>query len=261
MTRFTLYTSEYLGENNDGFEDELQNHKELIILLESVRYCQIKNVDRLRYSELRRLSNKRLADLTGGTDVDFGGSFEHNICRFEGVYNGFDAVVKRIKDNGKSFIIPNIEKIGHLFDNLKLGDLFREKALIKDPIFIDYENSYSPADSMDITREGRLMDLIYPPGVYTARYYYKDGHPIFLRQLNSDESNFGFNKSEDPSPFYQKNNYLYKVANSPKDDIIFKSNRIELHASTTNGMIRLSEVDRHYWKQERKLEMRLHPEV
>ena len=34
--------------------------------------------------------------------------------------------------------------------------------------------------------------------VYLARYYYKDGHPVFLRQVRPDESGFGFSKYNDP---------------------------------------------------------------
>jgi hypothetical protein len=64
LTHFALYTSE--GEDNQVEEydedEELKMHKELIILLELVRYCKANTVDRIRYAELKRNSNDKLAN-------------------------------------------------------------------------------------------------------------------------------------------------------------------------------------------------------
>jgi hypothetical protein len=73
LTNFALYTSEDFGDNQaEEYDEELKKHKELIILLESVRYCKTNTTDRIRYAKLKRNSNDRLANLTGGKDVDFG---------------------------------------------------------------------------------------------------------------------------------------------------------------------------------------------
>jgi hypothetical protein len=235
MTNFAIYTSEYFGDNQEEEydENELTKNKELIILLESVRYCRTNTINRIQYAELRRNCNDKLAILTRGEDVDFGGSFEHYICKFEGEYEGLRGLVKRIKDNGKTFIIPDIEKVGSLFDKFKLRRLLEEKAI--KPIFIEYDDSFSPIFSTDIPREGKLMDLFHPPGVYIARYYYKDGHPVFLQQMRPERLGFGFSNNIDPYPFYKKTNYLYKKDIS-KDETVFASEeKWNISVSVPNG--------------------------
>jgi hypothetical protein len=172
LTHFALYTSEDFGDNQAeeyDEDDELKKHKELIILLESVRYCKTNTTDRIQYAKLKRKSNDRLANLTGGEDVDFGGNFEHYIRKFEGEYNGFIGLVERIKDNGKTFIIPDIGKIGSLFNKFKLKRVLEQNTA--KPIFIEYDDSFSPLDNIDTPHEGMLIHLIHPPGVYLARYY------------------------------------------------------------------------------------------
>ena len=248
MTHFALYPSEYFGNNRveEYNEDELKKHKELIILLESVRYCKTNTTDRIQYAKLKRKSNDKLANLTGGKDTDFGGSFEHYICKFEGEYNGFKGVVERIKDKGKTFIIPDIGKIGSLFDKFKLKRVLEQNAA--KPIFIEYDDSVSPLFSTffstDTPHEGKLMNLIHPPGVYLARYYYKDGHPVFLRQVRPDESGFGFSGHIDPYPFYIKTNYLYKKDIS-KDETVFASDKWNISASVPGGYRNLDDESLH----------------
>jgi hypothetical protein len=239
LTNFALYTSEYFGDNQAeeyDEDDELKKHKELIILLESVRYCKTNTKDRIRYTKLKRNSNDRLANLTGGKDTDFGGSFEHYIRKFEGEYDGFKGLVERIKDDSKTFIIPDIGKIGSLFDKFKLKRVLEQNAA--KPIFIEYDDSVSPLFSTffstDIPREGKVVHLIHPPGVYIARYYYKDGHPVFLQQKRPDEPGFCFSGYNDPYPFYTKTNYLYKKDIS-KDETVFASDKWNISASVPNG--------------------------
>ena len=248
MTHFALYPSEYFGDNQaeEYDEDELKEHKELIILLESVRYCKTNTTDRVQYAKLKRNSNDKLANLTGGRDTDFGGSFDHYICKFEEGYNRFGGLVVRFKDKGKTFIIPDIEKIGNLFDKFKLRRVLEENAT--KPIFIEYDDSVSPLFSTffstDIPREGMLIHLFYPPGVYVARYYYKDGHPVFLQQIRPDESGFGFSNNIDPYPFYKKTNYLYKKDIS-KDETVSVSDKWNISASVPNGYRKLDDESLH----------------
>lgn len=244
MTNFALYTSEDKDNQAEEYDedDELKKHKELIILLESVRYCKTNTKDRIRYAELKRNSNDRLANLTGGKDTDFGGSFEHYIRKFEGDYNGFKGLVERLKDNGKTFIIPDIGKIGRLFDKFKSKRVLEQNAA--KPIFIEYDDSVSPLFSTDNPQEGKLMHLIHPPGVYLARYYYKDGHPVFLSQVRPNESGFGFSNRIDPYPFYKKTNYLYKKDIS-KDETVFASDKWSISASVPGGYRNLDDDSLH----------------
>ena len=234
MTHFALYTSE--DENNqveEYDEDELKKQKELIILLESVRYCKTNNKDRIRYAVLKRNSNDKLASLTEGREVDFGGSFEHYIRKFEG-----EGLVERIKVDSKTFIVPDNGKIGNLFDKFKLKRILEQHGA--KPIFIEYDDSFSPP----IQQEGRLIDLIHPPGIYLARYYYKDGHPVFLRQVGPDELGFGFSNYLDPYPFYRKTNHLYKKDIS-KNETVFASDKWNISSSVPNGYRNLDEEDIH----------------
>jgi hypothetical protein len=234
MTHFALYTSE--DEDNpveEYDEDELKEHKELIILLESVRYCKTNSRDRIRYTELKRNSNDKLANLTGGRDVDFGGSFEHYICKFEG-----EGLIERIKNDGKSFIVPDDGKIGNLFNKFKLKPILEQHAA--KPIFVEYDDSFSPP----IQQEGRLINLIHPPGVYLARYYYKDGHPVFLRQVGLDEPGFNSSGYLDPYPFYRNTNHLYKKDIS-KDETAFVSDKWNISAAVPNGYRNLDDESIH----------------
>jgi hypothetical protein len=156
MTHFALYTSEDEDNQVEEYdEDELKKHKELIILLESVRYCKTNNKDWIRYAVLKRNSNDKLAHLTGGLDVDFGGGFEHYVRKFEG-----EGLVERIKDDGKTFIVPDDGKIGNWFEKLKLKPILEQHAA--KPIFIEYDDSFGPPTQ----QEGKLINLIHPPGVY-----------------------------------------------------------------------------------------------
>jgi hypothetical protein len=131
-----------------------------------------------------------------------------------------------------------------------LNYLFEEKALVQDPIFIEYYDSYFPPDITEeeppeVRKEGKveedrggeqehkdseeeeeegegealidetgwprlLIDLVDPKGVYVARYYYKNGHPVFLKpeeQTNSSPPHIG---NVDPEPFYKKSNFLFQ---------------------------------------------------
>jgi hypothetical protein len=161
--------------------------------------------------------------------VDFGGSFEHYVHRFEG-----KGLVERIKDDRRTFIIPDIGKIGALFDKFKLKRVLEQNAA--KAIFIEYDDSFSPP----IQQEGKLINLIYPPGVYLARYYYKDGKPVFLRQVRPNEPGFNFSNYLDHYPFYRKTNYLYKKDIS-NDETVFASDKWNISASVPNGYRNLDE--------------------
>ena len=170
------------------------------------------DIDRIRYRKLKQISNDRLAALTHGEEVDFGGNFEAYISKFEKKYQHEIELVKRIKDGKKmTFILPNIQRITRMFNKMKLNNLFDEETIIRKPIFMEYDNNYFPP--LDVTYEKdsdgnyscRLIDAIFQRGVYTARYYYKNGHPVFLNDVEVDSSS----DKSDPDPFYKKTNYLF----------------------------------------------------
>lgn len=201
------------------------------------------HTDRIRYRKLRQVSNDRLVILTDGEETDFGGNFEVFISRFEKEYEHQIALVKRIKEGKKvTFIIPDIPKITKLFTNFKLHNFFEEEAIIKEPISIEYDDNYLPSESGEQDLDGRLVDYIFPPGVYTARYYYRNGHPLFLNQ-RIPTSPFA---SLDPDPFYKKTNYLYRhylnSAEEKEGSPIFVSDKLNMRLlSSDEKNLKLSE--------------------
>ncbi len=211
--------------------EQLKKHPELIILMEAVQYCETLQEDRIRYSKLRQLSNDKLAILTNGESTNFGGSFQIFISRFEKKYENEIDLIECVREGkNKTFIIPNIQKITNLFRRMNLSRLFEEEALINNPIFIEYEDSDLPSEGHNVDSDGnpywRLIDFTYPPGVYTARYYYKNGHPVFLEPCNPASP---FAKM-DPDPFYKKTNYLFQANKGAVDDekdLVLVSDKLE----------------------------------
>jgi hypothetical protein len=195
-------------------QEELLKHKELIILFEAVRYCELYGIDRIRYTKLKQISNNRLASLSLGRETDFGGNFKLFIKKFENEYFHHIELINRIRpDKNTSFIVPNIQKIADLFGKVDLNTLFDEEALVNDPLLMEYEDSYTPIHESDgqPKKEGRIIDLFAPENVYIARYYYKNGHPVFLNPAMADGTTLYVN-AIDSDPFYIRTNYLYEKA-------------------------------------------------
>ncbi|MDP9290539.1 MAG: hypothetical protein M3P08_20410 [Thermoproteota archaeon] len=231
------------GDSVEDDEDELKKHKELIILVELVKYCGTIGVDRIRYRKLRRISNDRLAALTGGNETDFGGNFEVYLSNFEKEYHHETELIKRIREGKRiTYIVPAVQKIAKLFGKFKLNNLFEEEAIIKKPIPIEYEDNYLP-HMTDGSDTGRLIDFISPPGVYTARYYYRNGHVIFL---NQDPESF-FHEI-DTDPFYKITNHLCRpnsksLPDNKEDSPIFISDKLNIRLlSSSERNLRLSEM-------------------
>ena len=57
-------------------EEQLKQDKGLIILIELTKYCEKNNIESIRYSELKRLSNDKLNEFTRGYQTDYGGAFD-----------------------------------------------------------------------------------------------------------------------------------------------------------------------------------------
>jgi hypothetical protein len=113
---------------------KLLNDRKLIILQEAVKYCKGKNVDKIRYSDLKRHCNDRLSYLTDGYQTDFGGSFEKYIIDLESNSEPDKSFLRRYKPKpGKSFIIPDIPKIVNLLDRKHLNNLVETIESSKEP--------------------------------------------------------------------------------------------------------------------------------
>jgi hypothetical protein len=241
LTNFVVRPEDPLEDS----EEELLRHKELIILFEAVRYCEINHVDRIRYTKLKQISNNTLSRLTQGNEVDFGGNFDLYIKKFEREYLHHIELVKRIKlKRHKTFIIPDIQKIAGLFEKVRLNNLFDEKASLNDALFIEYEDSYIPLHDWEgkPKEEGRIIDLIIPENVYIARYYYKNGHPVFLNPTMGDGKSLSFS-AIDSGPFYIGTDYLHKK-DSNKDSQFFKNPSIltsDPWCISSNGNIKVTE--------------------
>src|SRR5919107_2918154 len=126
----------YIIPRLESIEDirKLLDDRRLIILQEAVKYCKGKNVNKIRYSDLKRLCNDRLSELTAGYQTDFGGSFEKYIVDLESNSEPNKSFLKRYKEKpGKSFIIPDISKIINLLDKRNLNNLVKTLESSKEP--------------------------------------------------------------------------------------------------------------------------------
>jgi hypothetical protein len=129
MTKYVIPRLEFIEDIRKLLDD-----KRLIILQEAVRYCKEKNIDKIRYSVLKRLCNDRLSDLTDGHETDLGGNFEKYIVDLESNYEPSKSFLKRYKQSTrKSFIIPDIPKIINLLDKRDLNNLVKTIEECKEP--------------------------------------------------------------------------------------------------------------------------------
>jgi hypothetical protein len=129
MTKYVIPKTEFIEDIRKLLDD-----RRLIILQEAVKYCREKNVDKIRYSDLKRRCNDRLSDLTDGYQTDFGGSFENYIIDLESNSEPNKTFLKRYKQKPKkSFIIPDIPKIINLLNKKRLNNLVKTIESSKEP--------------------------------------------------------------------------------------------------------------------------------
>jgi hypothetical protein len=88
MTHFILAGSDILSEVGELEKED----KKLIILIELSKYYKEENIDHIRYSQLRDLSDNRLNEFTDGFQTNYGGAFEIYIKEF-----GKEGYLKRVK--------------------------------------------------------------------------------------------------------------------------------------------------------------------
>jgi hypothetical protein len=67
MTKYIIPKIEFIEDIRKLLAD-----RKFIILQEVVKYCKGKNVDKIRYTHLKKLCNDRLSDLTAGHQTDLG---------------------------------------------------------------------------------------------------------------------------------------------------------------------------------------------
>jgi hypothetical protein len=107
MTRFIVSSSDLING-----EEELLKVKKFIILDEALKQFEKNNANQIRYSELKKLCNNRLADLTNGDQTDFGGSFDKFIEYLESKEEPSKRVLRREKKSPKkTFIILDVPKV------------------------------------------------------------------------------------------------------------------------------------------------------
>jgi hypothetical protein len=129
MTKYIIPKLEFIEDIRKLLAD-----RKFIILQEVVKYCKGKNVDKIRYSDLKRRCNDRLSDLTAGYQTDFGGSFEKYLIDLESNSEPAKSFLRRDKQKpGKSFIIPDIPKIINLLDRKHLNNLVETIESSKEP--------------------------------------------------------------------------------------------------------------------------------
>jgi hypothetical protein len=103
---------------------ELLQDPKLILMVESIRYCEQNNIKDIKYAELRRLCNNKLAELTNGERTAFGGSFEGYLKKLADPEKSLDErVFTRVRSEvtrKDSKIIPNIPLIKTLLDKKRV---------------------------------------------------------------------------------------------------------------------------------------------
>jgi hypothetical protein len=192
-------------------EGELLKDKKLILPLECVKYCTKNETDRVRYTQLKKLCNDKLANLTGGRETDMGGPFEKYIVELESADEPYNRLVERQKiSHKKTYIIPNMQTIRDYFAKRNLINLIDETpTYFKAVESRNFENEkMSSALVMGEIPEDKsnAAPALRKHKLYTMSYYYENGKPVFV------EGHDGWEK--DPAPFYKEDNYMsaFKLA-------------------------------------------------
>ena len=214
MTRkFVIRSSGSIDDN----DEELIRDKKLIILAEAVKYCENSDSIKIRYSELKSICNQRLAELTLGKEMDFGGSFEKYILYFEEEPKPTRLIVRQ-KERSKTYIIPNIQNIARLFEKKNISKSLDQTDFFKgigyeneddnnpDPCIVEgtVPKNEKSINELFLTCEARKHK------VHVVSYYYKNGRPVFAEFPVSNSSIYSYAK--DPAPFYENK---FKNACSP----------------------------------------------
>jgi hypothetical protein len=206
VTKFVIRSSGSIDDN----DEELIRDKKLIMLAEAVKYCESNDTNKIRYSELKKLCNQRLSELTLGVETDFGGNFEKYIVYFEEEPKP-TRLLERQREGSKSYLIPNIQNIARLFERKNISKSLDERDFFKG---IGYENDEDLGPSViegTVPKQVKGIEEMFLTGearkhkLYAVTYYYKNGRPIFdeFPKSNSSLNNY----AKDNAPFYGSSKY------------------------------------------------------
>ena len=177
-------------------EEELLKDKRLLVLLESFMYCTKNQTAKIRYTQLKKLCNNKLAHLTGGRETDFGGTFEKFILEFECIDNPNYRLVERQKiRHRESYIIPDIQRIRNHFAKRDLLNL-----IVESPTFFKATESKNHENKKlssilgigEIPEDGDKEPIVKEYKLYNISYYYDEGRPIFVENHDLEEDSSPF---------------------------------------------------------------------
>ena len=185
MTKYIIPKLEFIEDIRKLLAD-----RKLIILQEAVKYCKGKNVDKIRYTHLKKLCNDRLSDLTAGYQTDFGGSFEKYIIDLESNSEPAKSFLNRYKQKpGKSFIIPDISKIINLLNRKHLNNLVETIESSKEPYgamsLIDMPTGYSAVGyyfAQDEDNIGKSAAAVYTTNTLNIYTTHPEDKSFHLRE-------------------------------------------------------------------------------
>jgi hypothetical protein len=100
---------------NKFTDADLLNDKKLIIMLQAVQYCRAENINKIQYSNLKRLCNEKLSELTHGKTTDFGGQFEKLLIIMCGSEDINKKYLSRERESKKEFHNSRYSKNGIIF--------------------------------------------------------------------------------------------------------------------------------------------------
>lgn len=221
MTYFKFVTRAS-GESIQDNEENLLRYKGLIIPLESLKYCEKNKIDRIRHKVLKSLSNNKLASLTGGRETDFGGSFDKYIVKFESMDDSSNRLLERYKKSHKeSYIIPNVQNIRNLLAKKGLSNLIDNEPTSWKEVKPNKSKNVN-LGCIEVTGiipdAGDEMPKLIEHKLYNVSYYYENGRPVFVRDINGWE--------KDPAPFYGDDDTKYKVTEHMNTDRDMKASPI-----------------------------------
>jgi hypothetical protein len=225
MTKYIIPKLEFIEDIRKLLAD-----RKFIILQEVVKYCKGKNVDKIRYSDLKRRCNDRLSDLTAGYQTDFGGSFEKYLIDLESNSEPAKSFLRRDKQKpGKSFIIPDIPKIINLLDRKHLNNLVETIESSKEPhdtmSLIDMPTGYSAVGlyfAQDEDNLGKSAAAVYTSNTLNIYTTHPEDKSFHLREEDIQQlQHFGniIASRDKTTPFEVTLEYKGEAHSSEKEEL------------------------------------------
>jgi hypothetical protein len=118
-------------------KDELMKDKCLILLIESISYCKVNNQDRIKRSNLLRLCDNKINELSDGDRPKFGGSFETCLKKYSDPSAAPDNrlfTVERSTVRHNTQIYPNFELIEKQLRARRILKIYTDPNIVKKTI-------------------------------------------------------------------------------------------------------------------------------